>query len=115
MSKQSTQLKLSIASINYAGGGGAEKKEANNIFEFYSNDLKTNSKFNEAQTEFSNIDYNQFLSLVTKPELNVMLTHITLSNEDKRKSIRTLVLENKIHWGGDNKALNRPNAIAQSM
>jgi len=106
---QDELFKLSVSSVNYCG-----KEAHENIFEFYSNDLDNNSDFHRASKLFSTITYKELKTLVKNTNLQSILNHIVLTEMDTHMSIVDLVKEEKIHWGEDNNAPNRQNAIITS-
>ena len=100
---------LSVSSVNYCGDEDSE-----NIFQFYSNDLDTSEEYRRACEMFTTMKYSALKALVTNDNLRTILAHIVLSDADANRSIVSLVNEEKIHWGADNKTPNRPNAILTS-
>ena len=108
-SQDSKDFTLSVSSVNYCGKEGSE-----NIFEFYSDDLDDNENFQKACQMFSTLTYSELKALVKNANLISILSHIVLTEADTNRSIVELVKEEKIHWGADNKAPNRPNAILTS-
>ena len=100
---------LSVSSVNYCGDKGSE-----NIFQFYSSDLDASEEYLRGCEMFTTMTYSALKALVTNDNLRSILGHIVLSDADANISIVSLVNDEKIHWGADNKTPNRPNAILTS-
>ena len=95
--------------MNYYGSEGAQ-----NIFEFYSEDLVGNDNFRNACEMFTTHTYKELKDSVKNSNLQSILSHIVLEEPDTTRCIVDLVKEEKIHWGADNKTPNRQNAILKS-